>query len=220
VLAVGVWLGVPWLVNPVLGAAAVAAIYWLGREAYGEPVARGGALLAVASPFLVFMSAEFMNHATALVCLTAFLAGTARLVRRGGGIGTAIVAGLAAGLAAATRSLTALAVVAPAGAWLAWVALRGGRRLLGALLVVGVAAGVPLAGFLAFNHATTGSALTSGYEAKYGPEHNPGFGHSGWGPPHTPAAGALHTASNFNALQKYLFEWPVCPRCCSSRCCS
>ena len=65
-LVPGVWLGVPWLVNPVLGGLAVSGIYFLARELFDRATARVSALLAVLSPFLLLMSAEFMSHAGAL----------------------------------------------------------------------------------------------------------------------------------------------------------
>ena len=61
---------------------------------------------------------------------------------------------------------------------------------------------------LAFNAATNGSALVFGYHVLYGHGHDPGFGHSGWGEPHTPLLGLLNTFENLVGLNQYLFEWP------------
>ena len=73
-------------------------------------------------------------------------------------------------------------------------------------LAMGLCLGVlPL---LVFNAITTGSPLRSGYEVLWGSS-GWGFGNSQWGPPHTPALGLAHTARNWDAASKYLFEWPI-----------
>jgi hypothetical protein len=61
---------------------------------------------------------------------------------------------------------------------------------------------------LAFNSATNGSALVFGYHVLWGRGHDPGFGRSGWGEPHTPLLGLLNTFDNLVLLNQYLFEWP------------
>lgn len=207
-LMFGVLLGSPWLVNPLLGGATVVTLYFLGRELYGESTGRGAALLAALSPFLVFMSSEFMNHTSALLLLSVFMWGFARMARTGGRL-PALVAGAALGWAAAVRPLSALAVAAPFGLYGAYLALRAPRRTIFPLALLALAALVPVAGFLAFNRGTTGGALTLGYVAKYGAGEWIGFGYSAWGPPHTPLRGVVHTLSNLNALERYLFEWPL-----------
>ena len=49
----------------------------------------------------------------------------------------------------------------------------------------------------------------TGYEVLWGSDHNPGFGHSAWGEPHTPKRGLIQNLNNLNALNKYLFEWCI-----------
>ncbi|MGB9595345.1 MAG: hypothetical protein ACPL7B_03610, partial [Candidatus Poribacteria bacterium] len=62
---------------------------------------------------------------------------------------------------------------------------------------------------LAFNYYTNGDPFTFGYVVLWGKNHQPGFGHSGWGEPHTPKKGLIQTLNNLNALNKYLFEIPL-----------
>lgn len=62
---------------------------------------------------------------------------------------------------------------------------------------------------LLFNYLTTGDPMLFGYVVKHGKGHDPGFGHSGWGEPHTPSKGFRQNLNNLNALNKYLFEWPI-----------
>jgi len=80
-LALGSLIRAEWLVNPLLGSAQVIVLYFLGKEVYDERTGRIAALLGVASPFLLFMSSEFMNHASALLFLSLFLLFFFRTIR-------------------------------------------------------------------------------------------------------------------------------------------
>lgn len=55
-LTPGVWLGAPWLVNPLLGADLAVATGALGRELVDEQTGRVASLLALTSPFVVFLA--------------------------------------------------------------------------------------------------------------------------------------------------------------------
>jgi hypothetical protein len=97
-LAAGVKLGAPWLVNAVLVAGLVLAMAWLARGARGSSPANGGggpgaatevevdppaaAWLAALSPFLLFLGASFMAHPAAMLAAGVVLAATLDLERR------------------------------------------------------------------------------------------------------------------------------------------
>jgi len=212
-LAIGVLIGAPWLVNPVLGGLSVLPIYFGARAAYGEATARLAAVLYSLSPFVWFMSGEFMNHTSTMffvaIATGAMLIGLRRRERRPM---AARIAGLAMALAASCRPLSAVAM-APAialgccgsprrtakGGWIGW---------LSPVLHFAAAFAVGLIPMLAVNLATTGSPLRFGYEVQWGTS-GLGFGNSQFGPPHSPVRGLFQTWSNLDALNKYLFEWPV-----------
>lgn len=205
-LVPGVLAGVPWLVNPLLGAGFAALAYALGREIHGERTGRAAALLACASPWLWAMSGEYMNHAGALVLLTGFLVLGLRALRTGEA-GAALGAGLLFGLGACVRPYTALAFGLPLAACTALRAREpGGARRLGLLLAGGVATGALL---LVYNRLTNGNPLLFGYVAKYGPGHEIGFGHSGWGAAHTPLRGLLNVGHDLNLFNRFALEWPA-----------
>jgi len=207
-LVPGVWLGVPWLINPLLGALSVYAVYLLGRETHGPAVGRVAALLGLLSPFLLLMSAEFMAHASALLAVTAFLVFHLKMVRTGR-MADAVRAGLFLLLAVLIRPYSALAVAVPMalhGA--AWV--RGdlrGRWRKAAVWALGGAAGAALLGL--YNLLTTGDPLVPGYIRLYGESHGIGFGKGSWGPPHTLERGLAHAGSTLASLNGRLFEWPA-----------
>jgi hypothetical protein len=118
-LVPGVWLGLPWLVNPLLGGLSVVGIFLLAREAFGRAAARAAAVLAVLSPFLVLMASEFMAHVSGLFAVTWFLLYALRTWRSGSrrdaGIGGAFLL-----LAVLVRPYTAFACALPVFAHAGW----------------------------------------------------------------------------------------------------
>lgn len=207
-LVPGVWLGVPWLVNPLLGALSVYAVYLLGRETHGVAVGRMAALLGVLSPFLLLMSAEFMAHASALCAVTAFLVFHLRMVRTGR-MADGARAGLFLLLAVLIRPYSALAVAAPLALHAALWVRRDlpGRWRPAAAWALGGAVGAALLGL--YNLLTTGDPLVPGYIRLYGESHGIGFGKGSWGPPHTLERGLEHAGRTLASLNGRLFEWPA-----------
>jgi hypothetical protein len=221
-LMLGVLVGAPWSVNPLLGALTPPAIYLLGREVYDERTGRVAGILACLSPFIINMSSEFMNHTSTLLFLTLALLFFFRLLKPGR-IHHALLAGLFLGLAADTRPYTALAMMAPFAVYalrntkLETPASKSGLgfrisdlglplRRYGPLLVT-LALSVGL--MLVYNRLVNGAVLRFGYVVHWGAGHEIGFGHSGWGASHTPWRGLVNTGNNLNGLNRYLFEWPL-----------
>lgn len=207
-LALGVLVGTPWLINPMLGALAVIVFYYLGKELFDEKTGRISAILGALSPFLLFMSSEYMNHASALLLLSCFILFFFRMIRKHSFV-SALLAGIFLGLAVNVRPLTALAISTPLIIYSFYLFGRKPRTYFPRLSLMAIAA-VILVGFLLYyNYLTNGNPLTFGYTARWGSDHGLGFGHSGWGPAHTPLRGLLGTWEDVNALNRFLFEWPI-----------
>lgn len=213
-LALGVRAGIPWLINPLLGALTGVFLYLAALRAYGRRTALVSLALYCASPFVWFMSAERMNHVGTLFWISLALWSLApALSRRPRGLRPLrlLLAGVALGFAVSTRPLCgAAAAVAllPFALWPSKLRPAEAGKAGKAVVLTGfgiVLGALPL--FL-FNVATTGSPLRSGYEVQWGSS-GWGFGASQWGPPHTPAAGLLHVWNNWDGLARYLFEWPL-----------
>jgi hypothetical protein len=116
VLSIGVWLGVPWLVNPALNAIAVLLTYVLLRQIYNRRFARLAVLLLCCSPWFLFMGMNFMTHSLSLVCTLAAAVAVARL-RTNATIAWAIPGGVAIGIMAMIRPLEGLTVAVLLGLW-------------------------------------------------------------------------------------------------------
>ncbi len=208
-LVLGVLLGAPWLVTPVLGGATVYVFARFVRHIEPEPsVALAAILLLAFSPFMVFMAGSQMNHVpTLLWILITWLACLRLTAEPASARWWAFLFGLSAGVAATIRPVDALAMTAPA--FVFWIAnLRSKRDALSALFVV-IGLAVPIAALFAYNSATTGSPFLFGYELMWGQSHSLGFHASPWGIAHSPARGFELLSLYALRLQSYLFESPI-----------
>lgn len=209
-LLLGVLIGAPWLVTPLVGGAAVYVFGLLVRRVEPEaPVALAAMLLFAFSPFMIFMSASHMNHVpTLLWVLIAWLACVRMITQPFSLWRWSLLFGIAASIAASIRPVDAAAMIAPA-LLLAIFSLRGKRHAAVAIGAVCAGAAVPAALLLGYNYATTGSPLLFGYELMWGKSHSLGFHNSPWGAAHSPARGLELLSLYLLRLQSYLFETPT-----------
>ena len=106
ILAIGVFVGAPFVVNPFLAGIAAIAVYRFAAKTGDELTARFAALLFALSPFVLFMAGSQMNHVGTLAFLWVALAqlpdwaraADDRTARR-----AAAIVGLAIGVAAMIR---------------------------------------------------------------------------------------------------------------------
>ncbi len=204
-----VFLKAPWLLNPLCGTLTLPVVYFLAKELYDEKTARISTLVAAGSPFIFNMSSEYMNHASALLFASLFLLFFFRTVRDGSQLINPVLAGVFIGLVANIRPYTALAVATPFAIYCLVLSFRSPKRyLLRFLLLLLFTLAVTSLVFV-YNYFANGNPWLFGYVVKWGPGHEVGFGHSGWGPPHTPYQGLLNMGNNLNLLNKYLLEWPI-----------
>ncbi len=166
-LAPGVAAGVPWLVNPLLGLAALLATYVLSRRHFGVEVANTACLLLLGNPFLVLNAASWFPHTACLLASVLFVHFLLVCVEEPGNRRSAFGMGLAAGVAFTMRPFTIVAIAAVPAFYLLFQ-LRGtqDRRVrLGDLVCAVLPFGVCLFALLAYNHAQTGNAFLNPFEA-------------------------------------------------------
>ncbi|MAG84474.1 hypothetical protein CMK10_09965 [Candidatus Poribacteria bacterium] len=207
-LMLGLILGAPWVINPLLGSISVVLFYLVGQAFFDEKTGRLAALLGGLSPFVIIMSSGFFSHNTSLFFTALFALFFFRTIIKGK-LSDSLIAGLSLGICLNARILTAIGIGLPYAFYAGYLMLtkkkvyilRFAVMLAGFLIMVGVLA--------SFNYLTNGHPMLTGYEVLWGSDHNPGFGHSAWGEPHTPKRGLIQNLNNFNALNKYLFEWCI-----------
>jgi hypothetical protein len=207
-MMLGVLANAPWIVNPLIGSLTIVLFYFLGKELYGDAVGRIAALLGLFSPFILFMSSEFMNHTSALFFFSLFVLFFARTVRTAK-ILPAVLAGVSLGWLVNIRPFSAGALALPFFVYGAQILRSRFSSYKVPLLAFGVTLFLFVCILLGFNYLTNGHPFLFGYQVLYGEKVMPGFGRGAWGDPHTPAHGIHQTLSNFVGLNKYLFEWPI-----------
>ena len=218
VLAVGVLVGAPWIVNPVLGGAGILLAYLLLRELLSRRAARLGVLLLCASPWQLFMAMSFMSHTLTLVCGLLAALGVARS-RRNGGIAWPFVAGIAVGEISLIRPLDGAIMGAALGLWS--IGLGGKRLRIPAITAFAIGVAGVGAVALPYNDALTGSPslapVMDYFNRYYGKGVNDlGFGPNrgvGWAldpyPGHTPVESLINANLNAYSVNVELFGWPM-----------
>ena len=205
--AVGTLVGSARLALAALAAAAVALTAGVVSEAFDRPTGRVAAALLVASPLFLVDAGVFLPYVPTLVLNLAFAWAYLRAARTGH-LGTAAVAGAAAGLAFFARPYTAVLFAAPFVAHGLWTLRPEGRPALRRNLVTAAfgLAGVVIA--LSYNAYVTGAPLTFPYEA-FAPLDGLGFGRRallGHDVRYTPE---LALRAGAAALAEYLTRWTV-----------
>jgi hypothetical protein len=218
VLAVGVWLGVPWLVGPVLGGATILLAHVLLRRLYDQELADATALLLAASPWLLYLSASLMTHGlTAVLALLGLIC--VERAREHGSVAGGALAGLSFGALLHTRPMEAVIVAGVAGVW--WLAGGWTRLRFAALGAAAVTGAAMTALLLGYNKMLTGSAARIPQNvwtdlAYYPGSNRMGFGKDignfGWTgldalPGHGPIDVVMNTNHNLYLLNFETFGW-------------
>jgi Dolichyl-phosphate-mannose-protein mannosyltransferase len=156
ILALGTIVGVPWLVNPLIGALFAAFVFLIVRRGSSTRAAWIALVLAGMSPFLIFNSASYMNHISVLFfsAVALWMVGHPRAERSNLWLAGA---GAVIGFAFLTRPIDGFI----AGlAFFAWFKPSEYKRIF--FLILGAVPIVALLGM--YNHVQFGSPFTTGYE--------------------------------------------------------
>ncbi len=230
-LAIGLRLGVPGMVGPLMLGIAVFFTTLAAERLLPHRLvaARLGALFAAVSAFGIAQAGAFMSHAPAAAFGALAIYGVARektfsgpgstrvpgpsaapgtsvVPLHGsstgrGSWGWALLSGAALGALFATRPLTAVAIGA--------VVLLAVRPAPSRWIRM-VAGGLPFAlGVFAWNNALFGSPFTWGYTAALGPDAGLGFGIDPWGNRYGGLEAIAYTSAELVALGVRLLETPI-----------
>ena len=230
-LAVGILLGVPWLVEPLLGTLALLGVGLIAARLYDRRIASLAVILGALSPFYSYLAASYLSHAVALFFLVWGFWLLLRFAQ--GGAGWNLPAAIAFfGMGQLTRDQVGLAFAGVAAAiaiGLSWRPLRqaltiregcedGGLparvssvlaspRLLAVMMALAVALLFVAVNF-AYNAALTGNATVSP-RLLFNPGDHFGFGPGvGFYGQHTVAAGLVNLDELLTSLAIDLFGWP------------
>lgn len=209
-LALGLLVRAPWVVNPLLLGVATWQLHRFVRRTFGEPAARATTLLFVLSPFVLVLGATQMNHTAAMTFTGVALAELAAWDEDAGRRRWAHAAGvgLAVGAVALVRPLDAALVAVPIGVFQLARARRDAARWA-SIGVQCLAGAVPIALLLWANARTTGAPLLFAYDAAHGPAHALGFHIDPNGEDHSPRRGLVYASGYLMRFDRFLFEWPL-----------
>lgn len=210
-LALGMVLRVPWLIEPLLGVAALGGIFLLGRRLFGGPTALLAVALGALSPFFIYLAAAYLSHTVALCFGVFFLLFIVRFcdTYRQRDI---MAAGACLGVMFCARELSAVIYGVAVSAWLlAWHGRRWwrDRAIVVPSVLAGLSAlGVGLALYLVYNFTQTGDPLVLPRNL-FSPADRYGFGVGiGFYGRHTLAAGLVILDQLLTSLMIDLFGWP------------
>lgn len=208
-LALGVLIGLPWLMAPLcLGLAAYALFLLLREDGESAGGSFGAPLLLVLSPWVVFNAASWMNHVPAMAFLVLGSAALIRSIRDARSWPYAGLAAISLGLATSIRPLEGMAFGLPATVWVAFRTWRH-RSQWRHLVAFAVGGTLSVGALLAYNWIQHGGPFLFGFDLQWGPGHGLGFHEAPWGPDHTPLRGFQLLNGYLLALQMYLYEAPV-----------
>ena len=218
-LSVGVALGVPYLVNPLLGALAVGLAFAVFRRAAGVRSAKGLVALLCLSPWFIEINASLMTHSVNLVLVLASWLALER-IREGASPLLGLAAGLAMGASVLVRPVEGLVVGTMTG--LFGLGLFAPRLPLTALFGYGIGCVAGGALFLVYNAHVTGEPFLFPMTVYPDAHWYPGVNALGFGPDigNTPGWSALdpypghglrdvllNTSQNLYGLNVELFGW-------------
>ena len=177
-LAIGIAFGLRNWVNPLLAGLGVWLTYRLGKRIFGDTVGLLSASLTVISPFFLMNSSSLLSHPFGLVLSAAFslawLEAFLPPVHPRPWIPT-LLAGLALGVLAMTRPLTAVGVALPFFFHGRYLLCKGDASVRQRVLVIGAITAGLAALVFAWQYAVTGDALLNPYSLWW-PYDKLGFG--------------------------------------------
>ena len=127
ILALGVLAGVPWLLNPLLGACTLLGLYALGKTMYNAQVAAIALLLIVCSPFSSLTRLPTGLHASSLLFVSLSLLGFVTGLRQASPYAL-IMGGLCGSLSFLIRPLEQVALLLGCGLFCLFPSIRRPTR--------------------------------------------------------------------------------------------
>ncbi len=210
-LAPGLLLGIPWLVEPLLGTLALLGIGLIAALLYNRRIATLAVLLGTLSPFYSYLAASYMSHTIALFYLVWGVWAMLRFAQNGKSWLLPLAAACF-GMGILTRDLVALlfvVIIVPGILLLYWRRiLHDWKRWL--IAGTGFLAVTLLFAFLSlsYNAQLTGNPFTTPRTLFFAGDHW-GFGQGvGFYGQHTLAAGFVNLDELLTSLAIDLFGWP------------
>lgn len=174
-LLLGDFWGMPWIVNPLLGALGLVFLCLCGEHLYDNLSARFGVILALCSPFYYSMAATYLSHAPQFFLLSVFIYFMLLTLQEKPRPYYPLISGLALGMAVNTRPMTAVTFSCPLLLWALYLLIKDWRGFYRRALMFCLGL-IPLILMLfLINKIQNGSSLRFGHEIYNGTRPTLGF---------------------------------------------
>jgi 4-amino-4-deoxy-L-arabinose transferase-like glycosyltransferase len=204
-LMLGVIIGAPWIIAPILGALLSITIITLGTEIFDTRTGKIAGLLSIFSPFMLVLSGLHLSHVpTGLFCALCLLSLLKMLRTNKWQYG--IMAGLTIGMALLCRPLTAAVMGAVFGGLLLFQPKKILRNIPG-IIAAAVALSICVGIYLLFQYTITGDPFTAGHTIGMNVLGKYGFVQLSPTRIHTIAIGMSHTILRIQALNNKVLGW-------------
>ncbi|MFQ6069866.1 MAG: glycosyltransferase family 39 protein [Candidatus Aminicenantales bacterium] len=208
-LLIGLLVGAPWIVNPVLASISIIFFYFIGRELYSEKVGVLASVLGSISIWFLLMSSTMMSHPSSLFFTSFFLLFLFRSLKKPSMV-NGLLAGAGWGMSFLVRPYNAVLISLPFLAYFSFKFVKDRKPRLKNFVALSLVILISISLLMVYNQVTNGHPLRMGYVVRYGDDHGLGFGKKGYTEtPHTPLLGAVNVGRYIAALNKDLFGWPI-----------
>ncbi|RMG94348.1 MAG: hypothetical protein D6706_13895 [Chloroflexi bacterium] len=214
-LAGGIRLGIPWLINPFLGGVTVLLVHSLAHHLYNRRVANFTIFLLAVSPWFIFMSASFMAHPLSVVYTLGCLLAITKY-KHPQKTGWGFLAGLCIGTLSLTRPYEGVLIGIAIGLWLL-TDIKHIRGLIAFCITTALVGSLGLIYNLALTGSWTYFPIMKWFDDSwYAGINRLGFGldigNTGWPhldawPGHSPLEALINANQNVFMVNVELFGW-------------
>ncbi len=208
-LLLGLLIGAPWIINPLLASLSIILFYFIGKEMYDTNIGILAAILGAVSIWFLLMSSTMMSHTSGLFFISFFVLFLFRSVKNPSLI-NGVLAGIGLGMAFLIRPYNVVLISIPFLIYFTAHIVKNFKRQLKNAVAFSLICLAFIGILLIYNQITNGHFLTMGYVVRYGERHGLGFGRTGYTDiPHNAFLGASEIGKSLGALNKYLLGWPL-----------
>lgn len=208
-LLLGLLIGAPWIINPLLASLSIILFFFIGKEIYDYRTGVLASILGSVSIWFLLMSSTMMSHTSGLFFISLFLLFLFRSIKNPS-TANGLLAGLGLGMAFLIRPYNIILISIPFLLYLVFKLFFDFKIRLRNVVALAMTTSVFIIILLIYNQITNGHPLKMGYIVSHGEGHGIGFGRTGYTEiPHNPFLGFSRIGDSLYAINQDLFGWPI-----------
>ena len=173
-LSIGIIIGLPWIINTILGIATIILVYLIGTELYDGITGLFAAVLLLSSRYFYVLTPTYFSEPSALFFSSLFVYCIIRTLKEPKVI-SSLLAGLVLGILFLIRPYSAVAISLPTMGYLFLSSLREKGKHISSFMVIFFSFLPILSLFFLYNYLQTGSVFITPFQY-YNPSDTLGFG--------------------------------------------